>query len=183
MAGFGGYAANTAPGNDDQLVIEQGGNTRKVTVSALTEAINLRVSLSGVSTDGTQTLTNNTWTQVEWKTEALDDGYTTDLSLAPGLALRVDETTAGYWFVYSSLEFAYSAANTTPRRVRILKNGTDLLSGIYQRATSASVVTDLAAQAIVKLETHDYITVEGNQESGGDLDISGGFFYAHRMAL
>ena len=180
--GFSGFASSTAPGNLDQLVIEQGGNTRYVTVSALTEAINLRVSLSGVS-DGTQTLTNNTWTQIEWKTEALDDGYTTDLSLAPGLALRVDETTAGDWFVYSSLEFAYSAANTTPRRVRILKNGTDLLSGIYQRATSASVVTDLAAQAIVKLEPHDYITVEGNQASGGNLDISGGFFYAHRMAL
>ena len=71
--GFSGFASSTAPGNLDQLVIEQGGNTRYVTVSALTEAINLRVSLSGVS-DGTQTLTNNTWTQIEWKTEALDDG-------------------------------------------------------------------------------------------------------------
>ena len=32
--GFSGFAANTAPGKDDQLVIEQGGNTRYVTVSA-----------------------------------------------------------------------------------------------------------------------------------------------------
>ena len=187
MAGFGGYGANTTVAASDALLLEQGGNTRFSSVSQLTEAINLRVNLSGVGTTATptQTLVNAIYTTLEFRTEAQDDAYATDLSLAPGIPLRVDATTAGYWLVYCSVEFAYHANNTTPRRVKILDGAGSIVSLIEQRATSASVVTNLAAHGDVKLEAHDFIRVQAQQEAGAGetVAVNNAFFYAHRMAF
>ena len=185
--GFSGFGANTAIASGDELVIEQGGNTRKLTADSLVSDIAYRVSLQGVGTTATptQTLANGVWTRVQFRTENYDDGNVSDIGLAPGIPIRTDGTSQGHWLLYCTAQWAYHANNTTPRRIRMVDGSANLLSAVYQRGTSGSATTYLAVQAIVDMSEHSYVYVEVQQEAGAGetIDLLNAFFYGHRISI
>ena len=188
--GFAGFSANTTIAAADQLLVEQGGNTRKLTADALVSDIAYRVSLQGVGTTATptQTLARGVYTRVEFRTENYDDGNVSDIGLAPGIPIRTDGTSRGYWLLYCSAQWAYHTDNDSPRRIRMVDGSGNLLSAVYQRGTSGSATTYLAVQAVVDMSEHSYVYVECQQEVGeaedpSTIDLLNAFFYGHRISI
>jgi len=123
----------------------------------------LRSSVDLTTTDAT-TLT------VNFNTETFDvDGYHDTSTNTSRITIPSGKT--GYFLISYNLRFNNNA--TGYRNVNLLRNGSNIKSFAIQAVSSGSA-TSLGSTQIVYATTGDYFQVQAFQNSGGNLDLSGG---------
>ena len=123
-----------------------------------------------------QTVSNNTDTKVQFDTEVLD----TDGCYDNSSNYRFTPTTAGKYFVYSTLHCNATAANNfLLGTTTIKKNGSNIIySQMYQRTTGNGYSNAVCAFGVVDMNgSSDYIEAygEANVTTGSPNFQSGGF--------
>lgn len=113
-------------------------------------------------------LVNNTFTVITWNAQE----YDTDAFFAPtSTNIVVPAGLAGYYLLQGSLEYAANA--TGLRFIRIFVNGAGITYTFGGNATAVfgQVVN---VSATLYLAVGDIVTLEGYQNSGGNLNVLGG---------
>lgn len=116
-----------------------------------------------------QSISSGNWTAVTWSTEDIDSDNSHDIISFPE---RFVSKTAGWYLVNVTIGWSYAAS--LYRKVRIRKNGKDLLS--YGEHTlhvdnQGSDAQDITTAAYVYLEVFDYIEIMVHQDSGGNVNV------------
>ena len=114
-----------------------------------------------------ETITNNTATDVEWTNEDHDITAWHSAGTNPE-RVTVPAHFDGYYALFTTIQWEGHA--TGDRKVRIQKNGVTLREGIMND-TSEPQIFDQHVRYVDFLVAGDYITVEVQQTSGGDLDV------------
>ena len=113
-----------------------------------------------------QAIPNNTWTALLFGTEAVDsaNGHSTSSNTSRYTAVR-----AGTYYVHG--RYTYAANATGFRGVRIAKNGTSLDYTLsYGGTPTGSLTQQVQTQGLVVLAVGDYVEVQVEQTSGGNLN-------------
>lgn len=163
-----GLASETAPGIAEQATEAElragaSGNLF-ATVARLKVELDRRSAITKVERQVNQTVSNSTWTLVNWDTEAVDmGGWWT-----PASPTRMTVAEAGnYELLVLS---AWAASNTGGRFCRILKNGS--VSATQAQMTMSGMVDSKGrfdTFGIGVLAAGDFLSVEVFQNSGGSL--------------
>lgn len=142
-----------------------------------TSAVMLR---AWVYNSAAQTIPNNITTFLTWSNAE----YNASPGTSPlwSLATNPSRFTCKYPGLYSVRGYARFAPDKTGRRIGLLrKNGTTSLIG-FETAASATVYPSVAPEGIFQLAEDDYIEFGVHQNSGGNLDVSGGSYAAGFIA-
>jgi len=161
----GSTPARRAIGTTGQVLTVSGGVPTWATPAsgATFSGCSLRSSVDLTTTDAT-TLT------VNFNTETFDvDGYHDNSSNTSRITIPSGKT--GYFLISYNLRFNNNA--TGYRSVNLLRNGSNIKTISTQAITSGSA-TNLGSTQIVYATTGDYFQLQAFQNSGGNLDLSGG---------
>jgi hypothetical protein len=120
-----------------------------------------------VKRSSNQTITNNSWTSIDWDIET-DDGQMHSLTSNTNL---VFVRRSGNYRVQVGVVFAADA--TGVRGVRILKNGAEIPGAKAVLSPVSGTTTAINVSFSDKIVTGESYRVEVYQTSGGDLDITG----------
>ena len=177
--------ADTIQDTDGNNIINESGNT--ITIGASGDTTNIIGTLQNngaavavsmapafhANLSANQTVSNNTDTKVQFDTEVLD----TDGCYDNSSNYRFTPTTAGKYFVYSTLHCnATSANNFLLGTTTIKKNGSNIIySQMDQRTTGNGYSNAVNAFGIVDMNcSSDYLESWGYvSSSGGTQTISG----------
>ena len=157
--------ARLAIGSTSQVLTVSGGVPTWATPAggATFSGCSLRSSVDLTTTDAT-TLT------VNFNTETFDvDGYHDTSTNTSRITIPSGKT--GYFLISYNLRFNNNA--TGYRNVNLLRNGSNIKTITVQAITSGSA-TSLGSTQIVYATTGDYFQLQAFQNSGGNLDLSGG---------
>lgn len=115
-----------------------------------------------------QSIANDTFTSITWDTETIDtDAYHSTATNTDRITIPSGK--GGKYLVICTIVFAYNATNT--RQVRIKKNGTVVSNNIA--GASHGNNAPVFCSTVLDLAATDYITAEGWQNSGGNLNLEG----------
>ena len=121
--------------------------------------------------DGTnQTISNNTYTKVEFSVEDVDTDNNFDSN-------KFTPTTAGKYFLFASVAADCSSSNFSAGNIQIRKNGSELYESTNQQTNNPANHINIEVQAIVDANgTSDYfeIFVEIQDTSGSPVINAGG---------
>ena len=164
----------------NSIITSDGAGTVTINAAAMKATPAFHVYLSG-----TQTVSNDTFTVVQFDTESLDtdNAYSTS-------TYRFTPQVAGKYFVYASIANNPSGSNNIQQaNIQIRKN--DSAISKYQFASSTNPVDEiqLHAQIIVDLNgSSDYVDVRGQQavsagtnRFAGDTTQSRTYFGAYKI--
>lgn len=181
----GGIVAGTGTGTMGLLAV---GSNDQVLVADSAEATGLKWSAQTTADIGarvydasTQTLTTGSAAFINFDSETFDTDTMHDTVTNN---TRLTATTAGKYLVIGQMEFAANA--TGERRLSIGKNGAtnDVATVVHDAAASGE--TRIIVAGFVDLSATDYVQLEAWQNSGGNLNVSGGpnssWFSAMRVA-
>ena len=113
-----------------------------------------------------QSIPNNSKTPITFDAELFDTDDIVDIG---GNPTRLKATTAGKYMIYANMSFTGNSSGL--RLIAFRKNGTvDILEDSRPTVASPNFTT-MAVSGIFDLSALDYIEVEVNQDSGGNLDI------------
>jgi len=117
-----------------------------------------------------QSLANSTWTAITMNSETYDtDGFhststnTSRVTIPAGLG--------GYYLAIGNLQFTANA--TSWRGIGIYKNGSEVV-GAYTDYAGGTLGTVKIISDVMNLVATDYIELYGRQNSGGNLNTTGG---------
>jgi hypothetical protein len=118
----------------------------------------------------TQTLTNGTFTTIQFNAEEYDTDTFHD-NATNNTRLTVPST--GYYLLSGKL--SYDANATGQRRLAFIVNGgTDYYGQAVSENTGGSIPADVTTTHVINLTAGDYVEMVGHQNSGGNLDVRGG---------
>jgi hypothetical protein len=122
------------------------------------------------------TITNNTDTLLTFDTERYDVLAMHDASNSG----RLTAPLAGVYLITATA--AWTANATGTRRLIIYVNGSTAIASTNNLTSSASVTTRQSVSTLYYLNIGDYVTVNGFQTSGGDLDVVAAGNYSPEFA-
>lgn len=114
------------------------------------------------SASGSQTLSNTTFTKINFATEIFDTNSNYDTSLS-----RFTPTVAGYYYIHGMVRFAATTASKVIV-ARIYKNGTYYTA--YDGVTGTSDSSVQTSALVYCNGSTDYIEFYSYQNSGGNLN-------------
>jgi hypothetical protein len=127
---------------------------------------------------GNQSISNNSWTSLAFNSESYDtDGFHDNST--NNSRITVPSGLDGKYRLLGSFEFATGGAAGT-RRVRLLKNGTDVVGPpILMPYTTTGIVLQVAAE--LALAATDYVELQAFQDSGGAVNVVQASDYSPRL--
>lgn len=166
-----------------------GGSAPTVPTSAATPNLDVKGFVYYVSTslekcrasrNAVQAINDITWTPVDFNTESLDIGAMHSTTVNPS---RFTAPVNGIYVVKARTTFA---VGTGVREGRLYRNGTFLEDYVEAEVHSNTYQYSLFCSADIVLNATDYVEFQVYQNSGGALNINGGYgdtwFHIHRIA-
>jgi len=114
---------------------------------------------------GNQTISNTTWTLLNFDEETFDTDGMHDNSTNNS---RLTAQSAGYYWIYSLV--SWSSAGTGGRTARILYNGSDVISNFTNDANASRDMTQRNG-VLYYLAVNDYVEMQVYQNSGSSTSI------------
>ena len=152
------------PADTDELIISDAGTLKRIDYSYL-KSVNTPAFLARLSST-TQTLSNDTFTKIQFNTEVYDTASAYDNS--SNYRFTVPSGQGGKYYIYSAVRMASSSAPLTLNLK--LNNSNAGFSSV--KAVSGELQTIFLFFS-KDLSADDYIEIFMRQQSGGNLDVSG----------
>ena len=114
---------------------------------------------------GDQTISDATWTKIQFNTEIVDSAGAFDNSTN----YRFTPQTSGYYYISAALK-SDTGTNFTNLTVYLRKNGTEMLE---VSAFNDAYNSTFGATIIQLNGSTDYVDVAANQNSGGAINLDG----------
>jgi len=158
------------PADTDEFLISDAGTIKRIDFSHLkqanTPAFNARMSAS-------QTLSNETYTKVDFDTERFDTDSAYDHST--NQRFTVPSGQAGKYFFYTNfINSGQAAANLQNTRIAFYKNGSQYIQNIWNFNSNDIYYAGMQLSAVIDLSASDYIEVYCRiSDSSGSPAIDG----------
>jgi hypothetical protein len=163
----------TSFGNTDRMLIEPAaGTTKWFDYERLADALDARRAVGCLVSEagGPQTITTATWTDITFDTDEFDYGGCHDTG-SNTERITIPSGEKGIWIFGGSIGWAADAGSAGVRQIRLYKNGSGILinTQTIDNPGTSNLRHHIGSTPFL-LDAADYVTLQGYQTSGGNLN-------------